>query len=160
MPLQIDHPDPVVLQFVRRAVLGLVALGTASIVVELLLISHDEDVNQLIPLAVCAVGLAVLAWVAIAPGVAALRTMQFVMLTYAGSGLIGIVLHFEANVALQREIDPSIDGRELLVQVVQSTAPPALAPGLLVQLGLLGLLYTYQHPALSARQPHATDTRM
>ena len=29
---------------------------------------------------------------------------------------------------------------------------PALAPGALVQLGLVGFLYTYQHPALSREQ--------
>ena len=28
-------------------------------------------------------------------------------------------------------------------------ATPALAPGALAQLGLLGLLYTYRHPALT-----------
>ena len=30
-------------------------------------------------------------------------------------------------------------------------APPALAPAGMIQMGLLGLLYTYRHPAL--RQP-------
>jgi hypothetical protein len=30
-------------------------------------------------------------------------------------------------------------------------APPALAPAGLIQLGLLGLLYTYRHPALQLR---------
>jgi len=36
--------------------------------------------------------------------------------------------------------------------VVEATAPPALSPGLLVQLGLLGLVYTYRHPALGAAE--------
>ena len=41
--------------------------------VDLLLIGHYEDSNQLIPLAVAGVGLASLGWVALLAGVAALR---------------------------------------------------------------------------------------
>jgi hypothetical protein len=33
-----------------------------------------------------------------------------------------------------------------------SGATPALAPGTMVQFGLLGLLYTYRHPRLDAAE--------
>ena len=36
---------------------------------------------------------------------------------------------------------------------------PALAPSALAQLGLLGLLYTYRHPALRRRHPDAALDR-
>jgi hypothetical protein len=34
------------------------------------------------------------------------------------------------------------------VKSITSKAPPALAPAAMIQMGLLGLLYTYKHPAL------------
>jgi hypothetical protein len=133
---------------IRRAILALVVLGTVGTVIELLLIGHYEDTNQLIPLGVAALGLAAIAWTLLAPGIVALRALQFVMLLFAGVGIIGIVLHFKANAEFQREMDPSIAGIELFRKVVEATAPPALSPGVMVQLGLLGLVYTYRHPAL------------
>jgi hypothetical protein len=35
-----------------------------------------------------------------------------------------------------------------LFSKVMTGAAPALAPGAMVQLGLLGLIYTFRHPAL------------
>jgi hypothetical protein len=140
------------LAVIRRVLLALVALGTVGMTVELSLIGHREDSNQVIPFVVAALGLVTLAGVAARPTVATLRLFQFVMLTYAGTGVIGITLHFKANAEFQREIDPAIGGRELFWKVVEATAPPALAPGVMVQLGLLGLVYTYKHPALREQE--------
>ena len=141
------------LQTIRRIILALVALGTLGMSTELLLIGHFEDANQLIPLAMAGVACAVLAWVAVWPTIVSLRSLQFVMLSFIGVGIIGIVLHFKANAEFQREIDPTISTFDLLWKVAEATAPPALAPGLMVQLGLLGLVYTYKHPALREEEP-------
>jgi hypothetical protein len=121
-------------------------------VADLLFIGHFEDTNQLIPLVMAGAGLASLGWVAIWPGIAALRAMQFVMLCFIGTGFIGITLHFQANAEFQREIDPAISTRDLFWKVTSATAPPALSPGLMVQLGVLGLVYTYKHPALREQE--------
>ena len=147
--------DARVLSIIRYALLALVALGTAGMVTELMLIGHHEDANQLIPLWVAAAGLLSLVAVAIRPSVGTLRLLQFVMLAYLGTGVIGITLHFKANAEFQREIDPSLGGLALFWKVVEATAPPALAPGVMVQLGLLGLVYTYKHPALNEQDFHA-----
>jgi hypothetical protein len=32
------------------------------------------------------------------------------------------------------------------MKAIHSKAPPALAPAAMIQMGLLGLLYTYKHP--------------
>lgn len=136
------------LRVVRGAVLAIVALGTVGMSTELLLIGHFEDEAQLVPLALAAVALCVIGWAAVRPGVVGLRLLQFVMLSFIGAGLTGITLHFNANAEFQREIDPAIGGTALFWKVVEATAPPALAPGVMVQLGLLGLVYTYRHPAL------------
>lgn len=133
---------------VRRMILGLVALGTISMTVELLLVGHYDDANQLIPLALAVAGLIAMGAVSLAPGVATCRAFQFVMLLYAGAGIIGITLHYNGNVAHLKETEPALQGFALVKKVVSSAAPPALAPGLLVQLALLGLSYTYKHPHL------------
>ena len=137
---------------IRWAVLALVALGTIGMSVELLLIGHREDSNQAIPLVVAAAGLLTIAAVVVRPRAGLLRLLQFVMLTYAGSGIIGIALHYQANAEFQREIDPALTGLALFWKVVEATAPPALAPGVMVQLGLLGLVFTYKHPALNEQE--------
>ncbi len=137
--------------------LGLVALGTVGMSVELWLIGHHEDANQLIPLVVAGIGLISAGWLAAAPGGAGLRLFQFVMLLYVGSGVIGIALHYQANAEFQREVDPAIGGLALVRKVVEATAPPALAPGMMVQLGLLGLAYTYKHPVLGKEDFSGSD---
>ncbi len=137
---------------IRRVLLALVAFGTVGMSVELTLIGHYEDTNQLIPLVIAGLALAILSWVALVPGVVSLRAFQFVMLLYIGAGVVGIALHFQANAEFQRDIDPAIGRLDLFLKVVEATAPPALAPGIMAQLGLLGLVYTYKHPALHARE--------
>jgi hypothetical protein len=116
---------------------------------ELWLVEHFGDSNQLIPLVLAGMGLVSIVAVAVHPSHLTLRTLQFLMLCYAGAGLIGISMHYQANVALQHEADASLSGRALFWKVVRSPAPPALAPGLLLQLALLGLVYAYRHPALA-----------
>jgi hypothetical protein len=61
--------------------------------------------------------------------------------------LVGLYLHYRGNVEFALERDPSLSGARLLWKALRG-ATPALAPGALSQLGLLGLLYTYGHPAL------------
>jgi len=152
-------PDARVLRFIRRILLGLLTLGTLGMSVELLLIGHYADRNQIIPLALAGLTIGVIVWTALRPGVVALRTLQFMMLLFAGAGIVGIALHFQANAEFQRDIDPSIGGLDLVRKVVTATAPPALAPGVMVQLGLLGLVYTYRHPALREDAPGASERR-
>ena len=115
------------LKSLRRGMLGLVALGTAGVWAELVVLEHYTDWNQLIPLVVGGFGLLAAIWIALAPGLAALRVWQFAMLLFVGTGITGITMHFDV--------------------VSETVDPPLLAPGLFVQLGLLGLLYTFRHPA-------------
>jgi peptidoglycan/LPS O-acetylase OafA/YrhL len=111
----------------RRAMLGLVVLGTIGLCVELIVLEHYADWNQLIPLAVSCLGLLAGLWTLLVPGLAAVRAWQFTMLLFIGTGITGITMHFDLR--------------------SETVNPPLLAPALFVQLGLLGLLYTYRHPA-------------
>jgi hypothetical protein len=149
--------DSPTLETIRRLLLLLVAGGTVAMGVDLTLIGHYEDSNQVIPLVVGGAGLLTMIWVALRPSVARLRVLQLVMLCFIGTGVIGVALHFQANAEFQREIDPAISTHDLIRKVVEATAPPALSPGLLVQLGLLGLVYTYRHPALGAERESQGD---
>lgn len=133
----------------RLGLMAIVALGLVGMSTELLLIGHDEDVQQLIPLVIAVAGLVALTCVWVKPSVLSLRVLQFVALTCVGAGITGMTLHFNANAEFQLEIDPTLGGLALFWKVVEATAPPALAPGVMVQLGLLCLLSTYRHPALS-----------
>jgi hypothetical protein len=64
-----------------------------------------------------------------------------------------VVLHFRGNMAFQLDIDPSLSGWALADKVLRAKAPPTMAPGAMAQLGLLGLIYSYRHPALRERPP-------
>lgn len=146
------------LRRIRSLLLFLVIAGTAGVWTDLFLIHHYEDPKQLIPLVLGGFGLLTASWAAIRPSLLGLRVLQFVMLLYIGAGVIGITLHFQANAEFQREIDPTISGFTLFRKVTEATAPPALSPGMLIQLGLLGLVYTYRHPALLLSTDYADCT--
>jgi hypothetical protein len=143
---------------VRRALLAIIAFGTIGMATELVLTGHYEDPLQLAPLVAAAFALLAVAWVAVRPSIAGVRTLQFVMLSFIGTGITGMTVHYVANAEFQRELDPALSGLPLFWKVVEATAPPALAPGVLVQLGLLGLLYTYKHPVL-AEEPFDASSK-
>jgi hypothetical protein len=128
----------------RRFLLVILTIGMAGTVVELLLLKHDEDAIQLVPLVLLGAGLASIAWHAVRPGTASARVVRTVMIAFVAAGLAGFYFHFRANVEFQLEIDPSLAGAALLWKVLAAKAPPALAPGVMIQFGLLGLAYTYR----------------
>jgi hypothetical protein len=131
-------------------VLGLVGLGT-----ELLFLAHDESAAQLIAPGLVGVGLVTIAWHCLHGGRASVRALQVTMALFVLAGVLGIGFHYAANVEFQREIDPSIGGMALFWKAMAAKTPPALAPGSMTQLGLLGLAYAFRHPALGP--PGAMD---
>jgi hypothetical protein len=64
------------------------------------------------------------------------------------AGLAGFALHYQANMEFRLETNPSLSSWSLVWAVLSGKTPPVLAPGAMIQLGLLGLVYTYKHPAL------------
>ena len=149
------HND--ILRRIRRCLVAILLLGMLGTTAELLLLGHYEDPKQRIPLGLIAMTLAVLGWHAVAPRAESVRALQLMMLLFIGAGFVGTVLHFRSNMEFQLETDRSLRGRKLFWKVMQAKAPPALAPGIMVQLGLLGLAYAYRHPALSKSEPTTTN---
>jgi hypothetical protein len=136
---------------VRRILLVLVHLGILGLLAELYLLEHMESLTQWIPIAVLAAGLASGIAVALRPTAARLRVFRLVMAIFVVAGLLGLVLHFRGNVEFELERDSSLRGLALVWEALRG-ATPALAPGALFQLGLLGLAYTYHHPGLLSRR--------
>jgi hypothetical protein len=134
---------------VRAALLAIFVLGAAGTGTELLLLEHFEDPWQWTPLVLTGASLAVLGWHALAPGRASLGVFRVLMLLFAVSGLAGTGLHYRGNVEFEREMHPEGTWWELF-RGAMTGATPALAPGTMILLGSIGLLYTYRHPALGA----------
>jgi hypothetical protein len=144
------HPAHVVL---RRSILAVFVLGVVGSCAELLLLGHDEDLKQFIPLVLFAVALAGLAWIAATGARRAFLVFRGTMALFIVAGLLGSWLHFKANREFQLEVDPSLTGWALLTEALQAKSPPALAPGVMVQFGLLGLAWTFRHPQLDPTEP-------
>lgn len=131
----------------RRILLGILLLGVSGVTIELLLIGHNEDAVQAIPLALTAATFVTATLVALKPSAASIRLFQAVMVLMAVSAAVGMYLHFEVNMEFQLEMDPSLQGIDLFRKAILAKTPPALAPGTMMQLALIGLAYTFKHPA-------------
>ncbi len=144
----------------RVFLLLILAAGQAGTLAELWLAEHTEDAWQWVPVALLLLGLAAQAWVLASGawrgdareytkmGAASVRTLQGLMALFVLSGLIGIGLHVKGKMEFKQESDPSLHGWKLFTESLTAKMPPALAPGAMIQLGLLGLVYAYRHPAL------------
>jgi hypothetical protein len=120
--------------------------------VELLLISHWEDWWQCAPLVALMSGLVVLVGHVIFQNRASVRAIQLVMLLFVLSGVVGMWLHYDGRVEFRLELDPTLAGWRLFsAAMTGSTTPPVLAPGIMIQIGCMGLACMYGQPA-DARQ--------
>jgi hypothetical protein len=134
---------------IRRLLVAVVWIGAAGMLTDLVLLAHYEDTAQLVPIGLLGAALAVSTWHLLRPGRASVRTLQAVMLLSVTAGLVGVGLHFNGAAEFQREIDPSLGWQALIGKVARSQSPPLLAPGAMVQLGLVGLIAAFRHPAVT-----------
>ena len=131
----------------RKALLGLLVIGNVGTLVELLLLKHTDGVWQLAPLLLSGATLLVLVWFAIAGSATALRALGVVLAFGLVSGGVGVVQHLRGNLAYAKDSNPSLAGRELYVEAVMGSTP-TLAPGMMVQLALIGFAFLFRHPRL------------
>lgn len=141
----------------RALALYLTLFGMAGTLAELLLLGHFEGRPQWVPLMCLAAGCLVGAWTAVRPSRRSLQALRATTAAFLPAGLLGIFFHLKSNVEFELEMRPSLAGSDLLTEALQG-AMPALAPGTLLQLGLLGLLVTYRHPALGAAPDSSPDS--
>jgi len=74
------------------------------------------------------------------------------MLLFVLSGAFGVLLHYQGNVEFELEMYPTTAGFQLFRKAMTG-ATPALAPGAMAMLGLVGLAYTIGHPSVSRTRP-------
>ena len=133
--------DPV--GMLRLWILGVLVLGLLGTVVELILLSHYEQPVQLVPVVLIVLALIVLAWHVMGHSAASLRVLMGLMILFVFAGFAGFVAHFHGSAEFQLDLEPSLSTWELLEKVMRAKAPPLLAPGMMMQLGLLGLAYVF-----------------
>jgi hypothetical protein len=141
----------------RRLLLWLLLLGLAGMATELTLLKHYEDTSMLIPflaMAVAAVG-AIARLAQPSPG--SVRWLRASMVPMMAAGATGAYLHYVGGLEFQVDMDPTLSRWQLFWKVARMQAPPMLAPGVLVQLALLGLVSTYRDPLTAAS--HADSPR-
>ena len=139
---------PDTLTVLRRMLIALILIGLAGMILDLVLLKHYESGFQILPLALLGIGLLATLWLALGSGAARVHLFRSLMGLTVAVGLTGFLLHYQGSAEFQTETYPDLAGWKLFLKVVTSTSPPALAPGAMVQLGLLGLLATLRHPSL------------
>jgi hypothetical protein len=137
------------MKVLQRLLAGIFVAGALGLLAELFLIGHLEDVWQGIPFLLLALSLVALAWNAIRREAASGYLFLGTSLLLIAGGVAGIVLHYRSNTEFELEMSPSLAGWPLVREALTG-ALPALAPGALVQLGLIGVAYWYGGARLRA----------
>jgi len=143
---------------IRWFLMAILLMGLLGTGVELLLLEHTDGFWQGVPLVLIAIGLFVLSWGLFYPGRRNIRLLQGTMILFVLSGLVGLVLHYQGNAEFELEMYPSLKGLELFWEAIRG-ATPTLAPGTMIQLGLLGWIYTIRHPQLGSSKGGPSDDK-
>ena len=130
----------------RSLILSILFFGFFGTAAELLFLQHIASLWELIPVVLIGVNLVIMTWHAITRHPASVRGVQVVMGLCLIAGVAGIVLHYQSSMEFKLETNPALTGWALFRAVMSAQTPPALAPGVMIQLGLLGLAYSYKHP--------------
>ncbi len=132
-------------EIVRAFVSGLFVFSVMGTGAELILLEHTEDAWMWTPLVLMGLSLLLMAASFVTKASWAVQAFRGLMILFIVSGFLGIWLHYKGNVEFELEMYPSMEGLELFWEAMKG-ATPALAPGTMTQLGLLGLIYTFRHP--------------
>jgi hypothetical protein len=130
---------------IRIIILSIFLIGSIGTGAELLLLGHTETVWQCLPLVFISLGYVALIAHALVRKVVTMRVFQVIMILFILSGFIGLLLHYQGKMEFKLETNPSLNGMELFWETIKgTTVPPVLAPGMMIQLGILGLAYAYR----------------
>jgi hypothetical protein len=135
-----------ILSRLRRFLLVFSVLLLGGALLELWLIGHMEDPVQFIPFGLCGLGMLAALAALVRPRRAALLALRVCMALVVLGTLLGIYLHVEGNLALQREISPNATAWATLLGALGG-GNPLLAPGILAVAAVLALAATYRHAA-------------
>lgn len=130
----------------RRLLLWLLLLGLAGVATDLSLLGHYEDSRMLLPFLAIAVAAAGATMRLARPSPRSVWWLRASMVPMMAAGATGAYLHYLGGVEFQADMDPTLSRWQLFWKVIHMQAPPMLAPGVLVQFALLGLVSTYRDP--------------
>jgi hypothetical protein len=133
----------------RRLLVVLLLFGLFGTTAELLLLKHYESAWMFAPFAVSAIAAAGAIGRLARPSAGSVRWLRLSMLPLLAAGVVGAYLHYLGGLAFQTDMDPTLPRWQMFWKVVRMQAPPTLAPGVLIQLGLLGLASTYRDPLIT-----------
>ncbi len=136
------------LEKLRLFILGVFLFSMIGTGTELILLDHMEDTWMWVPLVLMASSLLVIAIYGVLRTPMVLRVFRGIMILFVISGVVGTWLHYKGNVEFELEMYPALEGLELFWESITG-ATPALAPGAMIQLGLIGLIFTFKHPKLN-----------
>lgn len=141
-----DSPLPAI----RMIILAIFLIGSIGTGTELLLLGHTETIWQCLPLVLISLSfVSLIAHALVRKGVT-IRVFQVIMILFIMAGLIGLMLHYQGKMEFKLETNPTLSGMELFWETIKgATVPPVLAPGMMIQIGLIGLAYAYRNQALN-----------
>ena len=148
-----------ILKTIRLILLITAILTMIGLEAELFLLGHFKALLQLAPVIVIAVGLGSIAWYGLARTGTTIRVFQVTMSLCIASGVIGMVFHLAFSASEARKKQISLYGMRLIREALTGAAPP-LAPAALIQVGVIGLAYTFRHPALEEVNRKAGQPRL
>jgi hypothetical protein len=114
----------------RTFLFALAASLFAGTVVELIAVKHYQDPIQLVPFALCGLGLIAIAVVWSRPGRTTVLAFRMLMLVIASGSGLGVYKHIEGNYEFAHEIHPRASATSLITSAVTGRDPP-MAPGIL-----------------------------
>lgn len=136
-----------VVRTIRSLLLLTLTVSLVGTITELLLLEHFEDAWQWTPIVLLAAALLTVGWYGLERGPRSLNVLRVLMVLCVASGGLGVLLHYRGNVEFELEMYPDLSGWKLFTEAMMG-ATPALAPGAMLQIGLVGLAWTFRHPAL------------
>jgi O-antigen ligase len=127
----------------QRLLLLIALLSAGVTMVELLLLEHVEEWQQLIPVVLLAAAAVAILLLLVTSARWAVQLLRLVLIVCFVSALLGIYFHYQANVEFVLERHPRMTGTELFKNAIMG-GMPALAPGAMAQLALIGGLATFE----------------
>ena len=126
---------------IKKWLFVILAFNIIGIGTELILLEHTEDFWQWIPLVLLAISSITISWDFFFNSRWSTLIIKANMFLLIGSGAVGIWMHYSGNVEFELEMYPSLKGPGLFLESLKG-ATPALAPGIMMAIGMLGLVYT------------------
>lgn len=135
--------------WLRRFLLAAAVATYLAAAVELVLVGHYEDWQQILPFVMVVLGVLASGWAWVSSTPVSLQGTRWAGGLATVTALAGVYFHLTGNLEFAREVQIGASSRELLWDAI-SGGNPLLAPGMVALAGLLAAGATYRHPGLAA----------